>query len=84
MVRHLTLHSHAVLRGQWVNDGTLCSSVHSYTELNSVVRCVKNEGDTFSFTDLSPVIILEVTFRLKSGRTVKKMIDLKKIGKSQL
>lgn len=70
--------------GQPVSDETLCSSVHSYTDLNSALRCVKNEGDTISFTDLSPVIILDVTFRFKSGRTVKKKIDLKKIGKSQL
>lgn len=70
--------------GQLVSDETLCSSVHSYTDLNSALRCVKNEGDTISFTDLSPVIILDVTFRFKSGRTVKKKIDLKKIGKSQL
>lgn len=64
--------------------GRLCSSVHSYIKLNSAVRCDNSDGDTFTFPDLSPVVILEVTFRFTSGRTVKKMIDLKKIGKSQL
>nr|AAR25674.1 class I helical cytokine receptor number 11 [Tetraodon nigroviridis] len=52
-----------------------------YTELNSAIRCVKSDGDTIRFTELSPVIILEVTFRFKSQRTVKKRIDLKKIVK---
>lgn len=60
--------------------GMLRSSVHSYTDLYSVVRCVTSDGGTISSADLSPVIVLEVTFRFKSGRTLKKMIDLKKIG----
>lgn len=69
---------------QRVTDGTLYSSVHSYTELNSAVRCVSggSNGDTITFSDLSPVIVLKVIFSFKSGRTVTKMIDLQKIGES--
>lgn len=70
--------------GHWVIDGMLCSSNHSYPELNSARRCEKSVGDTITFTDLSPVIILEVTLSFKNGQIVKKMIDLKKIGKSHL
>lgn len=52
--------------------------------LNSRFKCVPSSGDTIRFAELSPVIVLNVTFNLKSGRTVTKRIDLKKIGKSQL
>lgn len=69
----------------WTNRPVmLCSFVHSYTELNWTVKCLNSSGNTINFTDLSPVIIFEVTLGLKSRRNVTKRIDLKKIGKSQL
>lgn len=85
-MRCLTLRSHAALREQRVTDGTLCSSLRSYTELNSAVRCVSggSNGNTITFSDLSPVIILNVTFRFKSVPAVTKMVDLQKIGESRL
>lgn len=49
-----------------------------------MVICETSQSDTIDFADLSPIVVLEVRFSLKSGRTITKMIDLKKIGKSQL
>uniref|UniRef100_A0A3Q3WZA6 Uncharacterized protein n=1 Tax=Mola mola TaxID=94237 RepID=A0A3Q3WZA6_MOLML len=53
-----------------------------YTDLRSVkLNCAKNDGDTISFRDLSPVVILNVTVDFKRGGKIIKMIDLKKIIK---
>lgn len=71
----------------WMNwPVMLCSFVHSYPDLNRKFgkKCLESSGNTINFTDLSLVIIIEVTLGLKSGHTVTKSIDLKKIGKSQL
>lgn len=72
----------AALTAQRFSDGPPSAALaHSYTELRPEVKCVGSTGDTISFPDLSPVVVLEVTFRFKSGRNVTKMIDLQKIGK---
>lgn len=63
----------------------ICSSVHSYTDWSTGRRrekCMEVFNDTFTSTDLDPVIHLNVTLQLKGGGSISKMVDLKKIGKT--
>lgn len=49
-----------------------------------MLNCESKYGDTISFRDLSPVVVLNVTVDFKRGGKISKMIDLMKIGKSFL
>lgn len=70
-------------RGNLPSDKNLGSSVRSYNDLFSrSLQCLSENGNTLNFTELSPVIVLNVTINFQSGGKMTKMIDLKKIGKS--
>ncbi|TNM91776.1 hypothetical protein fugu_018787 [Takifugu bimaculatus] len=64
-----------------VEDDSIEEMKACYFELNKEVKCLNSFGNTINLNDLSPIININVTLGLKSGRTTTKEIDLKKIVK---